>query len=63
MAGNNVSTKAVPIKENKLVNSSATLKGISKSCNQSSNTDKIPQCKNTGLPSKTVEPAPDSNVM
>jgi len=57
MAGNNVSVKAHLGKENKQVNLNRTVNRNSKSCNKSSEMQKISECQNTGLPTKTAEPA------
>lgn len=58
MRENNASAKADLGKENKRINPSTMRKENSKSYINSSDIQKISEYQNTGLPSKTVEPAP-----
>ena len=62
MQENHASTKADFRKENKHVNPTTTANESSKSYIKLPNMKKISECENTGLPTKTAEPAPGYQI-
>jgi len=63
MRENNRITKADLKKENQQPNLIRTVRENSRTCKESSNIKKISECENTGLPSKTAEPAPGYQIL
>jgi len=61
MRENNVGAKADLGMENQQVNPNRTINESCKSYKKSSTIEKISECENTGLPTRTAEPAPGYN--